>query len=141
MSKRLSEADISAICELIDGWRGPLTWESLVDGVEGLLGKRYSRQALHAHERVHEAYRVRKNILRNMPESAPRGSVEIKCAQDRIDRLEAENARLRAENDRLLAQFATWAYNAHLAGLTPERLNNPLPPTDRDRTRITTIRR
>lgn len=54
----------------------------------------------------------------------------------RLERLEAENKRLVIENERLLEQFVTWAYNAHLKGLTKAYLDKPLPIVDREITRI-----
>jgi hypothetical protein len=62
-------------------------------------------------------------------------SPEKVAISDRITRLEAENAHLRLENDRLLHQFAVWSYNAALAKIGPDQLNRPLPKTNRDRTK------
>lgn len=49
-------------------------------------------------------------------------------------RLEAETARLKDENNRLLVQFATWAFNAHTRGLDEVFLNRPLPRISRGQT-------
>lgn len=140
MSRHLSDRNIKAICGMLDGWRGTLTWDSLVAGIEGLLGERYSRQALNSHDQIRLAFQVRKNILKVHPERPSRGSSENRAAQDRITRLEAENARLHAENDRLLGLFAIWAYNASLHGLDKDRLNRPMPSTNRDRTKISRLK-
>lgn len=43
----------------------------------------------------------------------------------------AENARLESENQRLLEQFARWAYNAHTQGIPEEILNRALPKVHR----------
>jgi hypothetical protein len=135
MARHLSDGNIKAICEMLDGWRGPLTWETLVVGVEGLLGQRYTRQALNKHERIRNAYSVRKALAREEAGGPVRGSVEHQVYQERITRLEGELARLRAENGRLLEQFAVWTYNAAIHGLDIQDLNRPMPNTDRDRTR------
>lgn len=55
---------------------------------------------------------------------------------EHYQRLQAENGRLKAENERLLEQFVTWAYNAHLKGLTKDYLNSPLPRVDRELTKL-----
>ncbi len=137
MARHLTDADIAAICEMIDGWNPatPLTWENLVVSVDGLLGNRYTRQALNTHERIRTAYTVRRNLFKNQRGRVPKGSVESFAAQERIDRLKAENERLKAENVRLLGQFVRWVYNASIAGLDEHALNKPMPPVDRERTR------
>jgi hypothetical protein len=136
MARRLTDANIKYICEMIDGWRGPLTWERLADAVEGAFRHRYTRQALNAHERIRTAYAVYRNVFRNMPEQAPKGSLELQAAQERITRLKAQNTRLEVENERLLGQFVRWLYNASLHGLDQETLNRSLPSVDRDRTNL-----
>lgn len=55
---------------------------------------------------------------------------DLRIAKEAIARLEAENSRLKMENDRLLEQFARWAYNAYSKGVPEEVLNRPLPPTE-----------
>jgi hypothetical protein len=141
MARHLTDASIASICVMIDGWeRGtPLTWDNLVTAVEGLLGHCYTRQALNAHERIRTAYMVRRNVLKNLPEWSPKGSVELQAAQGRIDRVTAENNRLQAENERILGQFVRWLYNASIHGMTKDMLNQALPEIDRDRTRPAVI--
>jgi hypothetical protein len=141
MARHLTDQTTQAICEMVDGWdpKTPLTWDALVAAVEGLTGHRYTRQALNARERIKTAYSVRSNVLKNLPERAPRGSVELQTAQARIDGLKAENERLKAENEKLLSQFVRWLYNASLHGLGKDKLNAPLPAIDRERTKVTVI--
>jgi len=136
MAKHLTESNVKAICGLMDGWRGTLTWEGLVAAVEALTGERYSRQALNAHAEILLAYKVRRNLLRDERPEQVGATVEAQATKDRLARLEAENVRLAAENNRLLGVFATWAYNASLHGMDKEQLDHPLPATDRDRTRV-----
>jgi len=141
MARRLTDANIQSICELVDGWnpKTPLTWQALVAAVEGLVGHKYTRQALNGRDRIKTAYSVRNKVLRSQAERTPRGAVEIQAAQVRIAGLKAENERLKAENERLLAQFVRWLYNATLLGLDREKLNAPLPEIDRERTKVTVI--
>lgn len=51
---------------------------------------------------------------------------EVQVTLQRIARLEAENARLEAENTLLLEQFARWAYNTPSRGLGLDFLSQPL---------------
>ena len=132
MNKRLSEADIEAIIGIIDGWRGDqISWPALIDATERRLGFRISRQALSAHGRIKLAYRTRKEGLKR--EAPPPPSV-ASVLRERLDRAEAEVERLKAENAALLEQFVRWQYNAEVHNLDKERLNNPLPAIDRERT-------
>ena len=51
---------------------------------------------------------------------------------ERIDSLEADLSRLRAENEAMMTRFAVWAYNTHVLGIPDHRLDAPLQPVDRD---------
>lgn len=137
MARRLTDADIAAVCELLDGWRGPLTWEGLVASVEQRFGHRYTRQALNLHLRISDAFKLRKRALRDVPERPSSSTpVGVQAMQERLSRLEAENARIKAENQRLLEQFVRWSYNASLRGLDDRCLNQALPRVDRERTKV-----
>lgn len=132
--KNLDDSVVATIVEVLDGWSGRLTWEALIEAVERREGLRYTRQALHRHERIRLAFTVRKKA-QSGKDAPPREatSPELQVALDRIARLEAENQRLVAENNALLEQFARWAYNAHTRNMTKEFLDNPLPAVDRER--------
>ena len=137
MARRLPDVDVAAVCEMLDGWRGPLTWEGLVDAVGQRLGHRYTRQALNMHLRIGDAFKLRKRALRDAPERPPSATpAGTQALQERLSRLEAENARIKAENQRLLEQFVRWSYNASLRGLDDRCLNQALPRVDRERTRV-----
>ncbi|RJG12188.1 hypothetical protein D3879_02380 [Pseudomonas cavernicola] len=138
-AKNLTDADIEVIVKVLDGWEGKLTWELLIEAIESRVYLRYTRQALFNHERIRLAFQRYKG--------RPSGEAEVAEHQDkalsktvvwkkleRLKRLEAENARLLEENNRLLEQFVVWAYNAHLRGLDEASLSRPLPRVGRDQT-------
>lgn len=140
--KNIDDEAIEAIVSILDGWSGKLTWESLIEAIEKRTRRRYTRQALHRYERIHLAFVTRKTALAG-------GSVEnvdvdmapeLKAALEQIQRLEGENLRLKAEQHRLLEQFARWAYNANSRNLTKEFLDTPLPKLDRERTDFTKLK-
>ena len=94
MSKHLSDARIAEIVSVIDGWRGKLTWQLLIDALEPRMG-RYSRVALSNHTRIADAFRARKNAIGGREEGAVEGKTkEIQMLLGRIDRLKSENERL-----------------------------------------------
>lgn len=134
--RNLDDTVVATIVEVLDGWSGRLTWEALIEAVARREGLRYTRQALHRHERIRLAFTVRKKAL--LGEGAqPKevASPELQVALERIARLEAENQRLAAENNALLEQFVRWAYNAHTRNLTEDFLDQPLPAVDRQRSK------
>ena len=133
--KNLTDDAIEQIVRLLDGWEGKLTWDALIDAIGTRLHCRYTRQALHKHQRIRAAFALRKESLGGQKETTVwRGSPQLTDAMVRIARLEAENQRLEAENYRLLEQFVVWAYNAHTRGLDKEFLSQPLPRVNRDQT-------
>ena len=131
-SKNLDDQLIREIVELLDGWSNDLTWDGLVEAVDRRLGQRYTREALNRHERIKQAFTVRKMAL-----ASGRGAVKkvadpvLQLSLDRLARVEAEKERLKRENAALLEQFVRWTYNAGLKGLTLDVLNQPLPAVNR----------
>lgn len=138
--KNLDDVGVEQIVQVLDGWSGKLTWDLLISAVAGRSGCKYTRQALHRHERISQAFQLRKQTLaRSKPqERSPESlsAADVSVLMDRCARLGAENIRLKAENERLLLQFAVWLYNAHTRGLDEDFLNRPLPNIDREVTRI-----
>ena len=134
-SKNIGDAEIKQIVEILDGWSDKLTWDALIDAIELRLFNKYTRQTLHKHERIRHAFDLRKNKLSSGDSSVRRvASPQLHIALDRIARLVAENQRLESENNRLLEQFARWAYNAHTRGLDDTFLSRPLPEVNRGQT-------
>ncbi|MDC7701623.1 hypothetical protein [Vogesella indigofera] len=138
--QNINDNIIKEIVGILDGWSGKLTWEKLIESIGKRLGSTYTRQALHQHERILLAFQLRKATLsektnRLSPAAQPRSEEEVAMLIGRNERLQTENARLKAENTLLLEQFVVWAYNAHTRGLTEEFLSRSLPAIDRDNTR------
>ena len=132
----LDDESIAVIVGILDGWVGKLSWAALIEAIQWRMHARYTRQALHKHERIRSAFSQRKETVVEVRRTGGSNSdsPELQAALQRIARLEAENVRFEAENQRLLEQFARWAYNAHTRGLDKEFLNRPLPAVNRDQT-------
>jgi len=139
MAVHLSDKDIETIVKIIDGWSSSekLTWDNLILVAQMRLFRKYSRQALSRHERIKRTFALKKQFLSTGSDLKTEfKSVELQKAMERIERLKAENERLKDENNSLLEQFARWAYNAHTRGLDEAFLNRALMPVDRERTKI-----
>lgn len=135
-SKNLGDTEIKQIVEILDGWSDKLSWEMLIDAIELRMFNRYTRQALYKHERVRHAFELRKNESAGGDKVVKRAaSPQLQIALERIARLDSENRRLESENNRLLEQFARWAYNAHTRGLDHDFLNRALPSVNRGQTK------
>lgn len=134
-SKNLDDQLIQQIVEILDGWSDDLTWEGLVEAIDRRIGQRYTRQTLHKHERIKQAFTLRKAALvRERDKKRKVADPVLQLTLDRLARIEAENERLKRENATLLEQFVRWTYNAGLKGLTLDLLNQPLPAIHRGQT-------
>ena len=133
-SKNLSDGDIAEIVAILDGWSGKLSWELFIEAIAKRKHTSYTRQTLHKHVRIREAFSLRKKTLSNAPESSVSEDdvpPELRAALEYTARLQAENTRLKMENARLLEQFVLWAYNAHTHGLDHDFLARPIPKVSR----------
>ena len=127
----ISAKDVKAILSVIDGWEAPrLTWKALIARIANVLHVTYVRQALARYPEVAQAFSRRQAELAAEPRRKTY-SGELQVANDRIQRLVAENKRLHALNDALLERFVTWSYNASLFGLDEQKLDHPIPPAAR----------
>lgn len=139
-SKNLDEQLIQRVVDILDGWTEPLSWNALIEAVDERLNQRYTRQTLFKHERINQAFALRKKSLAAQATGST-GTTKnltnpaLQAALDRIARLEAVNERLRFENSNLLEQFLRWTYNANSRGLGSDFLNMELPKVDRGTTR------
>jgi uncharacterized protein (UPF0335 family) len=131
----MDDKTINEIMSILDGWTGNLSWELLIDEITTRLHIRYTRQALNNHVRIKQAFASRKKSLSfEAVKCSKPAHPELEHAQQRIERLEAENQRLRMENNNLLEQFVRWAYNASTRGFDEQFLNQPLVKVHRDPT-------
>lgn len=127
----LKQGDVQLVLGIIDGWVAPpLTWKALISRVAAVLHVTYVRQALHRYPEIACAFSRRRGELA-VAKPQRQATGELMTALERIERLEAENRRLKDQNDALLERFVTWAYNANLFGLDEARLDQPLPPAAR----------
>ena len=133
MPRHLTEDDIEVLASTIDTL-AVATWDAVVKLAKERLGHAYSRQALSKHARIRIALAARKEqIKRGRSGRRPRPKTDTEAAfLERIDSLEAEVARLKADNDAMMTQFAIWAYNTHVLGIPDHRLDAPLQPVNRD---------
>ena len=133
MARHLSETHIETLARAI-GTLEVATWDAVVRLARQRLGHAYSRQALFRHERIRTAFAARKEQLRGRHAGRrPRPKTDTEAALlARIDSLEADLSRLRAENESMMTRFAIWAYNTHVLGVPDHRLDAPLQPVDRD---------
>ncbi|MNF42992.1 hypothetical protein D3C76_452200 [compost metagenome] len=132
-SRNLDDQSIERIVEILDGWSSPkLTWELLIEQILLRLRAKYTRQALNNHMRIKETFVARKKAIRD-PSALK--LISQTPEQQRIARLEAENERLKRENNNLLEQFNRWAYNGYLRQMDERMLDfmsQPLPSVHRD---------
>ena len=141
--KNIDEATVETIIGILDGWSSKLSWDLLREAVFAQVGHRYTRQALDANERISATYKLHRTRLRGGTQEAPSPdmSPEVRILHELNERLEAENARLLAENQAYIETFTTWAYNASNRGLTNEYLNTPIPKIDKEQTREKKLRK
>ncbi|MFK5893997.1 MAG: hypothetical protein QM504_12320 [Pseudomonadota bacterium] len=129
MAKHISDTDIEKIVSLIDGWDDDVkfTWEKLCDRAKDHLSIMTTRQTLQKFNRIKDAYEQKKILLRQNGKVKSKPVPSLNIAAKRIAKLDAENTRLKREQEQLLSQFMVWQYNAYANGMSMEQLNNPMP--------------
>ena len=133
----LTDDRIAKVIEMLDEWKGKLTWELLLGAAEKATGHRYSRFTFAEYPEIANAFSLRKDALRGTlprPRGEPRDE-RLRAALAQIERYKAKINRLEAENQLLTEQFVTWATNAERKGVTMNMLNAPLPKPERDRSK------
>lgn len=133
----LTDATISVVVDLLDGWTGKLTWDLLIAEVLRLTGFEYSRFTFAEYPRIADAFAVKKRKLSGTLAREPRTprDGQILAAMNERDRFKEKADRLERENELLLEQFQTWAVNAERHGVTIAKLNAPLALPNRERSK------
>lgn len=133
----LTEERIQRVIDTIDSWRGKLTWDLLLEAVEGATGHRYSRFTFAEYPQIADAFSLKKDALRGTwtGDAAQPRDARVRAALEQVDRYRFKVERLERENQLLLEQFVTWAVNAERKGVTMDMLNAPLTKPDRDQSR------
>lgn len=141
----LSEELMKSIISLLDGWEGPLSWAALIDEINVREGVLYTRQTLSRYEQITLAFNLvkkRRGVANTTSERKKSlAPIEQEMLLDRVTRLEAENSRLKDENQRLLERFVIWTYNVKSRGFDEEFLNRPLPIVDRGRSKVEKLKK
>lgn len=128
MAKHLSKVDIKNIKNIIQTWEEKdekLTWENLCFIIHKILKRSITRQTLHTHEDIVEAFKIKKKLITSK-KAVLKKPANLAIAAQRIENLKIENEILRAENRMFKEQFTVWQYNAYVNGITKEQLNRPL---------------
>lgn len=134
MAKKITKREKQIIIDTIIGWSdSSITWEEVCDECQTILNHRPSRQTLSYHKEIIEAFKSKKNGIKNGKNMLKKPS-SLSIAADTIFRLESDCYRLEQENKALKQQFVFWQFNAYKYGITEQQLNEPLPPVDRGRT-------
>lgn len=133
----LTEERIKLVLDTLDGWKGKLTWDLLIEAVQKITGITYSRFTFAEYPEISNAFSLRKDALRGSwkgERGQPRDE-RVRAALEQVERYKAKIERLEEQNQLLLEQFVTWAHNAERKGVTVMTLNAPLPKPERDRTK------
>ncbi|MGO7297129.1 hypothetical protein ACC718_09950 [Rhizobium ruizarguesonis] len=133
---RLTYNEVDLVVGMLAGWKGRLTWELVVQRVEAILGRTFTRQGLDKNETISIAFGQAKDRRRKQSKKEVEESdrpPELAAAERRVEVLRAEIAVLKAEQERFLEKFATWLYNARSRGVSEFDLNRQLPDVDRDK--------
>jgi len=134
LAKHLTQTDVEAILSIIYAWKEEkLTWESICEASEPVIGKNPTRQSLNSNKLIKEAYSSKKKSLKIHGPVTPKPSSQT-IASERLARQQSEIENLKRKNALLLEQFVIWQYNAYKYGMKEHQLNEPLPRIDRERT-------
>ena len=131
MPKAITDAEVFLIVEMIRHWpkEEKLTWENICKGSQSIIGYLPTRQGLANKTGIAEAYDVKKKKIRFDVDklsnvARPRS---IQDAMERLAKLEAENAQLKGEVQKMAEVAQRFIYNASVKGLTREQIMKPLP--------------
>lgn len=128
----VTEENLEDIIILINTWEGKLTWDLLCSKVSELLNvKSIERQSLANYLDIQKAFSKRKQKIKEDAKANPEPNVTIDYLQKQVNNLKAQVQRLEEINERYKQQFIVWQYNAHMHGITKDKLNKPLVAVNR----------
>lgn len=130
----MTKERLQLVVDILDAWKGKLTWDLLIKELAQATEITYSRFTLAEYPSIANAFSLRKQALKGAIPRTPRDEL-VKAALEKTDRYRAKAERLEQENQLLLEQFVTWAANAERKGVTMSMLNAPLPKPNRDRSK------
>jgi hypothetical protein len=130
----IDEKVIEVVLYILDGWKGKLTWDALIAAIKDSIATKYTRQALAAHQRISQAFVVRKGELAKEKGKPVSKDARVNALTETISRLKAENARLNAQANNYREMFIRWTANALKKGITSEVLDIPLRRVHRGQT-------
>lgn len=139
-AENLSPSTIAGIVRILAEWQGDISWKALIDVVERRYRSRYTRQALHKHRDIYDAYVRQKEGTQGLSGNSSRTRLDAQQLEQRLSRLEADIARLTAENGRLMEQQVRFIYNAHIRGIDKALLSQELPRVSRTPTKHGLVR-
>lgn len=136
MPKAITDSQQKKIAKMIRDWpqEEAFNWNNICTASRSILGYVPTRQALSAKLMLKNAYQVKKKQQKDAiakVEGVPRPQSMLD-AMDKIARLQKENDALRAEVANMAEIAQRFIYNASIAGLSQQRLMEPLPKIRRD---------
>jgi hypothetical protein len=126
--KNITPEIMKEIFEILDGWKGKITWELLIYAIAKRTFQEYTRQTLHGHEEIRSAFASKKGKAPLAIDGRKKiYKPEEAFESQRNKKLKEENIRLQAHVDFLIEKFNRWSYNAYIKGVTEKQLEQPLP--------------
>lgn len=136
MPKTITTSQLNKIAKMIRDWpeKEPFNWINICIASKSILGYAPTRQALSGKLVLKNAYKIKKiqkknEIAKITDIPRPKSMLD---AINKIARLQQENDTLRAELGKMAEVAQRIIYNASIAGLSHQKLMEPLPKTRRD---------
>ena len=122
----VTEENIAEILQLIDTWKGKLTWPLLCNEVKAMLElEDVTRQTLSGYRDIQEAFTARKEFLRENPvEEVKAKDSDVEHLKNQIVGLEAELARAKSTIEKYKQRFVQWQFNAYKHGIRMDSLDD-----------------
>lgn len=131
MSKTITASQLNKMAKMIRDWpeKEVLNWNNICSASSSILCYTPTRQALSGKLILKNAYQIKKKQRKDAiakVENVPRPQSMLD-AINKIARLQQENDALKAELGKMAEVAQRFIYNASIAGLTQQKLMEPLP--------------